>query len=59
MEIFNQQLAKRRKKEGCRSGEMKQEEGTKEEIQIAIWKIELSQKRFVRPYFFLFPPIFR
>ena len=40
MEIFNQQLAGRRKKEAAVVEEMKQEGATKEEIQIAIWKIE-------------------
>ena len=40
MEIFNQQLASRRKKEAAVKEEMKQEGATKEEIQIAIWKIE-------------------
>jgi len=40
MEIFNLQLAERRKKESALIQELKQEGATKEEIRLAIWQLE-------------------
>lgn len=40
MDIFNQQLASRRKEEAAVAARLKEEGATREEIQIAIWELE-------------------
>lgn len=40
MEIFNRQLTERRKKESALVKELKQEGATREEIRMAVWKLE-------------------